>query len=373
MSVTRRDLLQSVGLWAGAAAIPAPESAQEEARPPGAPVSLRDVEAAAAERMSREAWEFIQSGAADERTVRRNVEAFQSLLLSPRCLRDVTGIDTRVSLLGLDLPHPILISPTASHGLVHPDAEVATAQGAGAAGALLIVSTFATKSLEEIAKAAGGPLWHATYVMKDRGATKDLFQRAKAAGFRAIVIPVDSPVVGARDREHRTYRFKDRKPVSFAEYPANYWRYPTTWKDLDWARGATDLPIVLKGILHPEDADQAVRSGASAVFVSNHGGRNLDTLPSTIEVLPRVAETVAGRVPILLDGGVRRGTDALKALALGARAVSLGRPSLYGLALGGARGVAGVVHVMRNELEMAMALVGRPTIASLDPSVVYGR
>jgi 4-hydroxymandelate oxidase len=364
-------MLQSVGVIAGAAAIPAGEPAPERPGRASAPVSLRDMEALAAERMSREAWEFINSGAADEATVRRNVEAFQSLLLHPRAPADVSGLDTRITLLGKERPHPILISPTASHGLVHEDAEVATAQGAGAAGATLIVSTFATKPLEEIARAARAPLWHATYILKDRGATKDLFARAKAAGVEAIAIPVDSPVVGARDREHRTYRFKDRKPPSLTEYPANTRRYPTTWKDIEWVRGATDLPIVLKGILHPDDAEQAIRAGAAGVFVSNHGGRNLDTLPSTIEVLPEIAQAVAGRVPILLDGGVRRGTDVLKALALGARAVLIGRPSLYGLAVGGAAGVAAVVNILRNEFEMALALCGRPSISRLDPSVLY--
>jgi 4-hydroxymandelate oxidase len=321
--------------------------------------------------MTREAWEFIHSGAADEATVRRNVDAFQALLLHPRAPAEVSSLDTRVTLLGRELAHPILISPTASHGLVHEEAELATARGAGAAATTLIVSTFATRPLEEIARAARGPLWHATYIMKDRGVTKDLFARAKAAGVEAVVIPVDSPVVGARDREHRTYRFKDRKPVSFAEYPANFWRYPTTWKDIEWARGTTDLPIILKGILHRDDAEQAIRAGAAAVFVSNHGGRNLDTLPSTIEVLPEIAEAVAGRVPILLDGGVRRGTDVLKALALGARAVLIGRPSLYGLAVAGAEGVAAAVNILRNELEMAMALCGRASIARLDRSVLY--
>ncbi|HVR85360.1 MAG TPA: alpha-hydroxy acid oxidase [Planctomycetota bacterium] len=381
MRVTRRNLLRSTGIWASAAALPAAVSAgadpeRREAEAPSAglaseAVSLRDIEAIAGEKMSREAWEFINSGAADELTVWRNIEAFQALSLHPRALADVSKLDTRVTLFGRELPHPILISPTASHGLVHPDAEVATAQGAAAARSTLVVSTFSTRSLEEIARAAREPLWHATYIMKDRGATKDLLGRAKSAGFEAIVIPVDSPVVGARDREHRTYRFKDKKPITLSEYPANFWRYPTTWKDIEWARGATDLPLVLKGILHPEDAERAVGAGASGIFVSNHGGRNLDTLPSTIEVLPEIAHAVAGRIPILLDGGIRRGTDVLKALSLGARAVSVGRPSLYGLAMGGAAGVTAVINILRNELEMAMALTGRPTMSSLDPSVIY--
>jgi 4-hydroxymandelate oxidase len=375
MAVTRRQVLSGAGLLAGAAAVSPSGFGGEIVREgrlhshPGM-ISLRDAQRIAAETMSLEAWEFIHSGAADETTVRWNEEAFQAIALRQRALLEVTPLDTRVTLLGRERPHPILISPTATHGLVHADAEIATARGAAAAGSTLVVSTFSTKPLEEIAKAAGGPLWHATYVMKDRGVTRELLGRVKASGYEAVCIPIDSPVVGARDREHRTYRFKDKTPVTLAEYPANYWRFPTTWKDIDWVRGATDLPVVLKGILDPEDADRAVRAGASAVFVSNHGGRNLDTLPATIDVLPEIAAAVAGRVPVLLDGGIRRGTDVMKALALGATAVLIGRPSLYGLAAGGAGGVAAVINILRNELEMAMALTGRATISSLDGSLI---
>jgi 4-hydroxymandelate oxidase len=375
MPVTRREVLSGAGLLAVAAVVSPSVFGRGNVQEGHLPshsgmISLRDAERVAAQTMSPEAWEFIHSGAADEATVRWNEEAFQALALRQRALLEVTTLDTRIKLLGRERAHPILISPTATHGLVHADAEVATARGAAQAGSTLVVSTFSTKPLEEIAKAAAGPLWHATYVMKDRGVTRELLGRVKAAGYEAVCIPIDSPVVGARDREHRTYRFKDRKPVTLGEYPADFWRFPTTWKDIDWVRGATSLPVVLKGILDPEDADRAVRAGASAVFVSNHGGRNLDTLPATIDLLPEIAGAVAGRVPVLLDGGIRRGTDVLKALALGATAVLVGRPSLYGLAAGGAGGVAAVINILRNELEMAMALTGRPTISSIDGSVL---
>jgi 4-hydroxymandelate oxidase len=337
---------------------------------PGRLVSLRDFERRASSRMPRAAWEFINSGAGEEWTLRWNEEAFQRLRLRQRVLEDLTGLNTRMRLLGRERPHPILLSPTSNHRLVHPQAELETARGAGDAGAILIVSTFADRPLEEIARAATGPLWHATYVMKDRGRTRDLLQRAEALGCEAICAPVDSPVVGARDREHRTYRFP-REPVSFQDYPVDYWRFPTTWKDLEWLRSQTKLPLVLKGILEPADAELAIRAGAQAIFVSNHGGRNLDTLPATLDVLSDVADKVAGRVPIVVDGGVRRGTDVLKALALGATAVAIGRPYLYGLACSGAAGVRAVVNILRNELEMAMALTGRPTIASIDRSVIH--
>ena len=376
--ITRREtLLMTAGAtWAAAlearagdppnVADPGPP---RDSKPAKRPVSLRDFERLAPGTMTREAWEFISSGAGDEQTVRWNEEAFGRLRLRQRALEDVSRLDTRIRLLGRERPHPILLAPTSNHTLVHPEGEIATARGAGAAGATMVVSTFADKPLEEIARAATQPLWHATYVMKDRGRTRDLLRRAEAVGCEAICIPIDSPVVGARDREHRTYRFP-RDPVSFLDYPADYWRYPTTWKDIDWVRSQTKLPLVLKGILDPEDADRGIRAGAAAIYVSNHGGRNLDTLPATLEVLPEIAEKVAGRVPILVDGGVRRGTDVIKALALGATAVAIGRPYLYGLAVSGADGVRGVVNVLRNELEMAMALTGRPTIASIDRSLI---
>jgi 4-hydroxymandelate oxidase len=376
--MTRRETLLTIAgaTWAAAsearaddppnAVSPGPPAGP---KPTGRPVSLRDFERMAHGTMTREAWEFISSGAGDERTVRWNEEAFGQLRLRQRALEDVSRPDTRIRLLGRERPHPILLSPTSNHTLVHPEGEVATARGAGAAGATMVVSTFADKPLEEIARAATQPFWHATYVMKDRGRTRDLLQRAEAAGCEAICIPIDSPVVGARDREHRTYRFQ-RDPISFLDHPVDYWRYPTTWKDIEWVRSQTRLPLVLKGILEPEEADRGIRAGAAAIFVSNHGGRNLDTLPATAEVLPEVADKVSGRVPILVDGGVRRGTDVLKALALGAAAVAIGRPYLYGLAFSGADGVRGVVNVLRNELEMAMALTGRPTIESIDRSLI---
>jgi 4-hydroxymandelate oxidase len=376
--LTRREtlLLTAGATWAAAlearaqdppnVADPGPP---RDAKPARRPVSLRDFEHMASGTMTREAWEFISSGAGDEHTVRWNEEAFSRLRLRQHSLEDVSRLDTRIRLLGRERPHPILLAPTSNHTLVHLEGEVATARGAGSAGATMVVSTFADKPLEEIARAATQPLWHATYVMKDRGRTRDWLRRAEAAGCEAICVPIDSPVVGARDREHRTYRFP-RDPISFLNYPADYWRYPTTWKDIEWVRSQTKLPLVLKGILDPEDADRGIRAGAAAIYVSNHGGRNLDTLPATLDALPEVVEKVSGRVPILVDGGVRRGTDVLKALASGATAVAIGRPYLYGLAVSGADGVRGVVNVLRNELEMAMALTGRPTIASIDRSLI---
>ena len=335
-------------------------------------VSLRDFEALAVKKMAPAARAFIDGGAGDEWTIRWNEEAYQQIRLRQRALAGVSRVDTRVTLFGRQLPHPIMLCPISSHTLVHPDGETATARGAGAAEATLIVSMFADRSVEEIAKAATGPLWHATFMMKDRAWTKELLQRAESAGFEAICVPVDTPVMGARDREHRTYR-PGHKPVSFGDYPVDYYRCPTTWNDIEWIRSQTRLPVVLKGIMDPDEADRAIRAGADAVFVSNHGGRNLDTVPATIDVLPEIAKKVAGRVPILIDGGIRRGTDVLKALALGATVTLIGRPYMYGLTVGRSQGVTQVINILRNELEMAMVLTGQPTISSIDPTVVWSR
>jgi 4-hydroxymandelate oxidase len=376
--ITRRQTLRATAgaTWAAALETQAGEpanragtAAPRDDKPTSRLVSLRDFEVQASAAITRAAWEFINSGAGDEHTVKWNEEAFVRLRLRQRSLVDVSKLDTRMRVLGREWAHPIFLAPTSNHTLVHPEGEIATARGAGAAAATLVVSTFSDKPLEVIVGAAKQPLWHATYVQKDRGRTRDLLSRAEAVGCEAICIPIDSPVVGARDREHRTYRFP-REPISFRNYPVDYWRYPTTWKDIDWVRAQTKLPLVLKGILDAEDAERGIRAGAAAIYVSNHGGRNLDTLPATLEVIPEIADKVSGRVPILVDGGVRRGTDVLKALALGATAVAVGRPYLYGLALAGADGVRAVVNILRNELEMAMALTGRPTIARIDQSLI---
>ena len=342
-------------------------------------VSLADVEEAARARLPEMAYEFIAGGAADEVTLRWNREAYDSLKLRPRVLQDVSRLDTRVTLLGETLPHPILLAPTAYHRVLHPEGEVATARGAGAAGAAWVVSTTTTTSIEEIAAAASAPLWFQLYMQSDRGFTQELVQRVEQAGCRARCLTVDTPVLGIRDRQRRarfalppgvqTPHLNDvnsgRRQIMSAE------RVVVTWADVEWLQGISRLPVLLKGILTGEDAARAVHSGVAGVIVSNHGGRNLDTAPATIEALPEVAAAVAGRVPLLVDGGIRRGTDVVKALALGARAVLIGRPYLYGLAAGGAGGVARVVEILRTELELTMALCGRPSLAALDRGALW--
>jgi 4-hydroxymandelate oxidase len=337
--------------------------------------------------VSNLAWEYISDGAADELTIRWNREAYDRIRIKPRVLVDVSQLDTRVTLLGREHACPILLAPTAYQKLMHPDGEIATVNGANAAGTTMIASSFATVTLEETAAAAQRPLWFQLYVQPARDFTKALIQRAENAGCEALVLTVDTPVLGARYRELRVnftlppgmeranlrglataaggHRFNERNIYSATHDPT------LTWKDLDWFRSVTRLPIFLKGVLNPDDAERAVQAGVAGIIVSNHGGRNLDTVPATIDILPEVTARVAGRIPVLVDGGIRRGTDILKALAFGATAVLIGRPYLYGLAVEGAPGVARIINILRREFEMAMALSGRSTLASIDPSLIW--
>ncbi len=381
MSIHRRSLLPALGGLglAGCGMLPRPRGRSLERL-----ISLGDFEAEAQERLSRMAFDFIAGGAGDEITVRWNREAFDRVALRPGTMVDVSSIDTRTILLGQSLAHPIMLAPTGYHRLIHPEGEIATAQGAGAAQALLTVSSSATMSIEQIARAARGPLWFQLYIQEDRGFTRQLVARAEAAGCKAIVLTVDAPVAGARNRERRSsfvlpagmeapmnpLSNRARRGDQGQDPLLKYQRFPVTWKDLEWLRTIARTPILLKGILHPNDADQAARSGAAGIIVSNHGGRYLDSAPATLDVLPAVVEKVDGRLPILVDGGIRRGTDVLKALARGASAVMVGRPYLYGLGAAGAAGVKRVVDILRVELEMAMALTGRPALAFVDRSLL---
>lgn len=342
------------------------------------PVCLQDFEEAARRILRPEIYDFIAGGAADEITIRWNREAYDRLRLRPRVLVDVSQVDTRVTLLGLDLPHPILLAPVAYQKLLHRDGEIAAVKGAGASESVFVVSSSGNVSVEEAAKAATAPLWFQLYVQPDAGMNRELIQRAQSAGCRALCVTVDTPALGPRNREQRA-RFTLPPGMKVPMNPQNVKargasgssrRVSVTWKDVEEFRRHCSIPVLLKGILHPDDADQAARLGVGGIIVSNHGGRNLDTAPATIDALPDVVDRVAGRAAVLVDGGIRRGTDVVKALARGASAVLIGRPYAYGLAAGGADGVARVVRILRTELEMALALVGRPRIADLDRSVV---
>ncbi len=352
------------------------------------PVNLFDYEALARRRLSRMASNYIAGAAADEITLRRNRERFEGILLKPRVLVDVSRIDTRLELLGQKMDFPILLAPAAYQKLFHREGECAAARGAGGAGATFVVSSLATCTIEEVGRAATGPLWFQLYVQRDREFTRDLIQRAESADCRAICVTVDTPVIGMRNREMRD-GFRPPASVEFANLRAlgsqttkaghvfqggiySIVMDPTlTWKGIEWIRSVSKVPVLLKGILTPEDARLAVEHGAAGIVVSNHGGRNLDTTPATIEALPGVVEAVPERVPVLLDGGVRRGTDVVKALALGAKAVLIGRPYLWALAARGARGVEHALKTLQLELQAAMALCGTPTLKSIDSKVLW--
>lgn len=389
MSTTRREFLRPTGL------LPDISGQNENAAgvsgtAPAASAELFDVadfERAAQAQMSSMAWEYVAGGAADEITLRWNQEAYRRLRLRPRALVDVSQLDTTVRLFGRELPHPILFAPAAYQKLFHPEGELAVVQGANATDTTFTVSTSATTSIEDIAAAAKKPLWFQLYVQRDRELTRELVRRAAAAGYEALVVTVDTPVLGPRYRELRAkfalppgmerVNLRGSKGVTGAHRPTEKEIYsvtldPTlTWKDIEWLRGITRLPVLLKGIMTADDAERAVQAGVAGIIVSNHGARNLDTLPATLDTLPEVAAKISGRLPVLFDGGIRRGTDILKALALGANAVMIGRPYLFGLGAQGATGVARVVNVLRRELESAMALTGRRTLADLDASVIW--
>ncbi len=344
-------------------------------------INLFDFEAAAGERLPPLARDYYASGAHDEITLRENHAAYDRLSLHYRTLVDVSRRDLSTTLLGHRLSMPILVAPTAFQKLAHPDGEMATARAAGKAGTLMVLSTLSTCSIEEVRAEATGPTWFQLYVYKDRGASRALIERAEAAGCSALVLTVDAPVWGRRERDVRN-RFqlpeglsvKNLMPAGMSAFPgqaagsglaaymAEMIDQSLSWKDLDWLCAATKLPVLIKGVVRGDDGARAVSHGASAVIVSNHGGRQLDTAPATIDALPRVVDGVAGRIPVLVDGGIRRGTDVVKALARGAQAVLIGRPVLWGLAAGGEVGVGQVLAILRSELDLAMGLCGCPSL-----------
>lgn len=358
--------------------------------PPGV-VSVDDYEALARTRMDEGTWAYISGGAADERTLAWNRDAFDRLKLRGRVLTDFSHAHTRLSLLGVPLEYPILLAPVALQRLAHPDGECAAAQAAGAMRTIMTVSTEASCPLESIVQSAsGGALWFQLYIQRDRGLTRDLAQRAEAAGYRALVLTVDAPVSGPRYRQQRA-GFRppagveavnlrgaeplDAPPPSLVDSPlfGGFLAKSETWADVEWLQAQTKLPLVLKGISSADDAARAVDGGVDAIAVSNHGGRTLDTLPASIDLLPPIAERLAGRVPLLVDGGIRRGTDVAVALALGADAVLAGRPCVWGLAAGGQVGAERALAILGEELRLALALLGCPSASALDRSCVRRR
>ena len=352
------------------------------------PINLRDYEALAQGQMAPAVWDTYAQGSEDEITLRANRSAYAAVRLRPYTLVDVRSCDTSTTVLGTSIRLPVMIAPMSVHQLAHPDGEIATARAASAAGTLLVEATLSSYSLEAIAAAVpGSPLWFQLYIYRDRELTRRLLERVESAGYRAIVLTVDAPYVANRERD-RYNNFSLPDQFTFGNFLDEGYRdegateaTPITWRNrgereiLTWnvitrLRSLTSLPIVLKGILTAEDAARAAEAGVDGIIVSNHGGRQLDGVLPTIEALPEVVEAVGGHCEVYMDGGIRRGTDILKALALGARAVLIGRPVIWGLAVNGEAGVRGVLRILEEELLLAMRLAGRPTLSSIDRSLV---
>jgi 4-hydroxymandelate oxidase len=353
------------------------------------PINLCDLEERARAVLPQMSYDFYASGANDEITLRENRAAYERVKVLPRMLIDVSARDMSTTVLGEPVSMPILIAPMALQCLAHPDGEIATTKAAGAAKTLTTLATLATTSIEEVMAIATGSVWFQLYVFRDRALTASLVLRAEAAGCKAVVLTIDVPVPGKRERDVRN-RFTlpehlflknlwpaglEKLPKGVADsgmaaYAAANFDPALTWKDVDWLAQLTRLPVVVKGILRADDALSAVNHGAAGIIVSNHGGRQLDTTPATISVLPEIVDAVAGAVEVYVDGGIRRGTDVLKAIAYGARAVMIGRPILWGLAVGGEAGVKCVLEMLRAEFDLAMALSGCPSLTAITRDLV---
>jgi 4-hydroxymandelate oxidase len=353
------------------------------------PINVLEFEQLARESLSRDAYDYYASGAHDEVTLRHNHDAYDRIRLHYRVLVDVTERDLSTQIFGSRVSMPICIAPTAFHRMAHPDGELATARAAASVGTLMTLSTLSNTRLEEVAAETSSPKWFQLYVYRDRTATRELIQRAEAAGYEALVFTVDAPYLGVRERDVRnefslpaelevanlTERQMSQLPEAkresgLAAYFEDLLEPGLTWDVLEWIAGETSLPVVLKGVVRPDDARRAADHGVDGIVVSNHGGRQLDTSPATIEVLPAICDEVGGELEVFVDGGIRRGTDVVKALAYGARAVFVGRPVLWGLAAGGQGGVESVLGILRDELDLAMALCGAPTLGDITRDLV---
>ncbi len=348
-------------------------------------LNLNGLESLARERLDPSLFDYIAGGAGDEWTLRENRDAFSHFQIMPRMLRGVGQRSLATTVLGTSVSMPVLVPPMGFHGLCHLEAEEASARATAAEDTIFCASTVSNKSLEAIASASNGPRWFQLYVYRDKEITRGLVERAEAAGYRALCLTVDTPIAGLRERDRRNnlrmpshlelgnfpathaamHHQGAGKGSSLAAYIHSQWDPGLTWKDVEWLQSITSLPIVVKGVMRADDAIASFDHGAKAVIVSNHGGRQLDSVPAPITVLEHITRAVGDRGDVLLDGGVRRGTDVMKALALGARAVLVGRPVLWGLTLDGSDGVRAVLQHIRGELDLAMALAGCASVADI--------
>lgn len=353
------------------------------------PLNLFEYERMAAERLPAFAYDYYASGAHDEITLAENRHAFERLRLRPRVMRDVSTRDLSTQILGRTHALPIVAAPMAFQRLAHPDGELALARAASSVGVTMTLSTLATTALEEVVATTSVPAWFQLYVYRDRALTRDLVARAEAAGCEALVLTVDAPLLGRRERDARN-AFALPPGLVAANLPSEglrrleggpgesgLFRYfaslmdpGLTWDDVAWLRSIVELPIIVKGVLRGDDAALAVEAGAAGIVVSNHGGRQLDTAVATIDALPEVVQAVGGQAEVLIDGGIRRGTDIVKCVALGARAVMLGRPLLWGLALDGEAGARRVLDLVAAELDLALALCGASSLDDLTTDLV---
>ncbi len=340
-----------------------------------APITVADYEPLARAIADPAAWDYQDGGAGDEHSLADNIAAWSRIRLRPRVLVDVAERDLSTRALGAALAHPIVVAPTAMHRLSHPDAEVASARGSAAVGGIFTLSTVSSVPMEEVAAAApDGVRWFQLYAPSDRGACRALVDRAVAAGFSAIVLTADLPTPGNRERDLRNRFVVDLGVHLPPDQPIGESGLvvlpSTTWSELAWLRSVCPIPLIVKGVLRADDAVRAVEAGCDGVWVSNHGGRQLDTAIAASDALPEIAEAAAGRALLVVDGGVRRGIDVLKGLALGADLVAIGRPSLWGLAVDGAAGVQRVIEILRDELSLSMALAGCRSLEDITPDLV---
>ncbi len=368
-----------------------------------------DIKESARRRLPLPLFNFLEGGAEDELTLRRNISAYDQWAFTPRVLCDVAAIDTTTAVLGEKIALPVMLSPTGLSRVFHPDGEAAAARAAAKAGTIYTLSTTSSLSIEAVAAATTGQKWFQMYCFRDRELTRDLIARAKAAGYTRLVVTVDVPVTANRERDHRSGMTIPPKltlssMLEFSKRPGWVWSYLTnkppklanvaiegaggrakpispayissqfdssvTWKDVEWMIGQWGGPVIIKGILNPSDAKMAHAIGAKAIVISNHGGRQLDSATATLDALPRIADAIGQDIELILDGGIRRGTHVLKALCLGAKACMIGRPYLYGLAAGGEAGVDRALTLLRDEIRRDMALLGVTSVSDLSPALV---